>query len=131
MVETAIIERIKNDVTGNNVVLYMKGNPVFPQCGFSATTVQILSELGVKFKSVDVLMDSDIRNGIKDFSNWPTIPQLYVKGEFVGGCDILREMHETGELESYLQEKGIDMTTTSQTGISKILSKELRRVSSY
>lgn len=113
MVEIAIAERIKNDVTGNNVVLYMKGNPVFPQCGFSATCVQILSELGVKFKSVDVLMDSDIRNGIKDFSNWPTIPQLYVKGEFVGGCDILREMHETGELESYLQEKGIDVTATS------------------
>lgn len=113
MTEIAIAERIKKDITENNVVLFMKGNPVFPQCGFSATVVQILSELGIKFKSVDVLMDSDIRNGIKDFSNWPTIPQLYVKGEFVGGCDILREMHETGELESYMQEKGINANTTS------------------
>ena len=86
-------ERIQSDISGNDVVLYMKGTPVFPQCGFSAATVQILSDLGVKFKAVDVLEDPEIRQGIKEFSNWPTIPQLYVKGEFVGGCDIIREMY--------------------------------------
>jgi len=89
------------------VVLYMKGTPVFPQCGFSAATVQILSNLGVKFKAVDVLKDPEVRQRIKEFSNWPTIPQLYVKGEFVGGCDILREMYEADELRPFLAEKGI------------------------
>ena len=87
----------------------MKGSPVFPQCGFSAAVVQILTEVGVKFKSVDVLMEPDVREGIKAFSNWPTVPQLYVKGEFAGGCDIIREMHETGELKQYLNEKGIEL----------------------
>src|SRR6201986_2665418 len=91
--------RIDQEVKGNPVVLFMKGTPVFPQCGFSAAVVQILSHLGVKFKGIDVLADSGIRQGIKEFSNWPTIPQLYVKGEFVGGCDINREMFETGELQ--------------------------------
>jgi monothiol glutaredoxin len=99
--------RIAEDVKNNDVLLYMKGTPVFPQCGFSATTVQILSHLGVQFKAVDVLTDPEIRNGIKEFSNWPTIPQLYVKGEFVGGADILREMFESGELKPFLAEKGI------------------------
>ncbi|HEX3651972.1 MAG TPA: Grx4 family monothiol glutaredoxin [Rhizomicrobium sp.] len=100
-------DRIANDIASNDVVLYMKGTPVFPQCGFSAATVQILSNLGVKFKAVDVLKDPEVRAGIKEFSNWPTIPQLYVKGEFVGGCDILREMYEADELRPFLAEKGI------------------------
>ena len=99
--------RIAEDVKNNDVLLYMKGTPVFPQCGFSAMTVQILSGLGVKFKAVDVLADPEIRNGIKEFSNWPTIPQLYVKGEFVGGADILREMFEGDELKPFLSEKGV------------------------
>ena len=100
-------DRIASDIASNDVVLYMKGTPVFPQCGFSAATVQILSNLGVKFKAVDVLKDPEVRQGIKEFSNWPTIPQLYVKGEFVGGCDILREMYEADELRPFLAEKGI------------------------
>ena len=100
-------ERIAKDVAENDVLLFMKGTPVFPQCGFSAATVHVLSELGVKFKAVDVLKDAEIRQGIKEFSNWPTIPQLYVKGEFVGGCDIVKEMFEQGELESFLKERGI------------------------
>jgi len=99
--------RIAEDVKNNDVLLYMKGTPVFPQCGFSAMTVQILSTLGVKFKAVDVLADPEIRNGIKEFSSWPTIPQLYVKGEFVGGADILREMYEGDELKPFFAEKGI------------------------
>jgi monothiol glutaredoxin len=102
-----VSERIRQEVSGNPVVLYMKGTPVFPQCGFSAAVVQILSHLGVKFKGIDVLADPEIRQGIKEFSNWPTIPQLYVKGEFVGGCDIIREMYETGELQQVLEEKGV------------------------
>jgi monothiol glutaredoxin len=107
MSQTSVRDQIAKDVTENDVMLYMKGTPVFPQCGFSAMTVQILSELGVKFKAVDVLKDPEIRQGIKEFSNWPTIPQLYVKGEFVGGCDIIKEMFEQGELEPFLKEKGI------------------------
>ena len=100
-------DRIANEVSTNDVLLFMKGTPVFPQCGFSAAAVQILSNLGVKFKAVDVLKDPEIRQGIKDFSNWPTIPQLYVKGEFVGGCDILKEMYEAEELGPFLAERGI------------------------
>jgi monothiol glutaredoxin len=103
----SIKERIAEDVKSNDVLLFMKGTPVFPQCGFSAAVVQILSDLGVKFKAVDVLKDPEIRQGIKEFSNWPTIPQLYVKGEFVGGCDIIRQMHESDELKSFFAEKGI------------------------
>ncbi len=110
MTETAH-DRIASDIASNDVVLYMKGTPVFPQCGFSAATVQILSNLGVKFKAVDVLKDPEVRQGIKEFSNWPTIPQLYVKGEFVGGCDILREMYEADELKPFLAEKGIALET--------------------
>jgi monothiol glutaredoxin len=103
-----VFDQIKQEIEGNDVVLFMKGTPVFPQCGFSATVVQVLSHLGVQFKGVDVLADPDIRQGIKEFSNWPTVPQLYVKGEFVGGCDIIREMFQTGELQSYLKEKGLE-----------------------
>jgi len=103
-----VIDRIKQDIADNSVVLFMKGTPVFPQCGFSAAVVQILTHLGVKFKGIDVLSDPEIRQGIKEFSSWPTIPQLYVKGEFVGGCDIVREMFESGELGEVLKEKGIE-----------------------
>jgi len=104
---TTTHDRIASDIASSDVVLYMKGTPVFPQCGFSAAAVQILTNLGVKFKAVDVLKDPEVRQGIKEFSNWPTIPQLYVKGEFVGGCDILREMYEADELRPFLAEKGI------------------------
>ena len=107
MSDTAVFERIKDEISSNPVVLYMKGTPVFPQCGFSAMVVQVLSHLGVKFKGVDVLADPAIRQGIKEFANWPTIPQLYVNGEFVGGADIIKEMYQTGELEGLLHEKGI------------------------
>ncbi len=100
-------ERIRQEIGQNDVVLYMKGTPVFPQCGFSAAVVQVLSQIGVKFKGIDVLTDPSLRQGIKDFSQWPTIPQLYVKGEFVGGCDIVREMHASGELEELLKAKGV------------------------
>jgi monothiol glutaredoxin len=104
-------DRIAEDIAQNDVLLYMKGTPVFPQCGFSAAVVQILSNTGVKFKAVDVLKDPEVRNGIKEFSNWPTIPQLYVKGEFVGGCDILKEMYEADELKPFLTEKGVALET--------------------
>ena len=105
--DITVEERIRQEITDAPVVLYMKGSPVFPQCGFSAAVVQILSHLGVKFKGVDVLADPEIRQGIKEFSSWPTIPQLYVKGEFVGGCDIIREMFDSGELQQFLEEKGV------------------------
>jgi monothiol glutaredoxin len=107
MSQTTVHDQIAKDLAENDVLLYMKGTPVFPQCGFSAATVQVLSELGVKFKAVDVLKDPEIRAGIKEFSNWPTIPQLYVKGEFVGGCDIVKEMFEEGELQTYFKERGV------------------------
>ena len=100
-------DRIRSDIADNDVVLFMKGTPVFPQCGFSAAVVEILSELGVKFKGVNVLADPEIRQGIKEFSNWPTIPQLYVKGEFVGGCDIIREMFEAEELVPFFADRGV------------------------
>jgi monothiol glutaredoxin len=99
--------QIQQDVTDNDIVLFMKGTPMFPQCGFSAAVVQILSQLGVKFKGVNVLESDEMRKGIKEFSNWPTIPQLYVKGEFIGGCDIVREMAETGELETLFKDKEV------------------------
>jgi len=101
-------ERIQSEIDENSVVLFMKGTPMFPQCGFSAAVVQALSVMGVKFKGVDVLEDMDIRDEIKEFSSWPTIPQLYVKGEFVGGCDIVREMYEAGELQQMFTEKGVE-----------------------
>src|SRR5689334_22075518 len=108
MSDNAVFDRIKQDITDNPVVLFMKGTPVFPQCGFSARVVQILTHLGVRFKGIDVLADPSIRQGIKEFSSWPTIPQLYVKGEFVGGCDIISEMFETGELQELLSTRGIN-----------------------
>lgn len=104
-------QRIQTEVDTNDVLLFMKGTPVFPQCGFSAAVIQVLSHLQVKFNSVNVLEDMDIREGIKQYSDWPTIPQLYVKGEFVGGCDIIREMFETGELSTFLAEKGIELSS--------------------
>ena len=107
--ENQIFERIKQEVEGNDVVLFMKGTPVFPQCGFSAAVVQVLNHLGVKFKGNDVLQDPGLRQGIKDFSNWPTVPQLYVKGEFVGGCDIVREMFQEGELMEFLNTRGVPL----------------------
>ena len=102
-----VATRIQSEIDEAPVVLFMKGTPVFPQCGFSAMTVQVLHHVGVPFKSVNVLEDMEIREGVKAFSNWPTIPQLYVKGEFVGGCDIVREMFEAGELQDLMKEKGV------------------------
>ena len=101
---------IDNEVKSNDVVLFMKGTPQFPQCGFSGQVVQILEYLGVPFKGVNVLADDAVRQGIKDYSNWPTIPQLYVKGEFVGGCDIVREMFQSGELADHLVQAGVNCT---------------------
>ncbi|MDA8390119.1 MAG: Grx4 family monothiol glutaredoxin [Gammaproteobacteria bacterium] len=95
----SVEDRIRKDITENDVVLYMKGTPQFPQCGFSGKSVQILKACGVKFKGVDVLADQEVREGVKRFSNWPTIPQLYVRGEFIGGCDIMTELYEKGELQ--------------------------------
>src|SRR3954467_83486 len=110
MSENPVIDRIQSDITSNDVVLYMKGTPVFPQCGFSAAVVQVLSHMGVKFKGIDILTDPSLRQGIKEFSQWPTTPQLSVKGEFVGGADIVREMHQTGELQEMLKTKGVQFT---------------------
>jgi monothiol glutaredoxin len=107
MTDPNVADRIKRDIADNDVVLYMKGTPVFPQCGFSAAVVQVLTHLGVKFKGIDVLADPSLRQGVKDFSSWPTVPQLYVKGEFVGGCDIVREMYESGELGELLSTRGV------------------------
>ena len=108
MNENSKFEQIRNEIEDNSVVVFMKGTPVFPQCGFSAAVVHMLSQLGVKFKGIDVLVDSSLREGIKQFSKWPTIPQLYIKGEFVGGCDIVREMYESGELKEMLDKKSIE-----------------------
>ena len=104
-------ERIKKTVTDNDIVLYMKGTPTFPQCGFSSTVVQIFDYLGAEYASVNVLEDPAIRQGVKDYNNWPTVPQIFVKGEFVGGCDIMREMFETGELKTLLSDKGIALSS--------------------
>ena len=104
---TEIKTKISKLIDSDNVVLFMKGTPDFPQCGFSAQVVDILNYLGVKFSSFNVLEDNDLREGVKEFSDWPTIPQLYVKKEFVGGCDIIREMHESGELTQYFNDAGI------------------------
>ncbi len=100
-------EQIQSTIDSADVVLFMKGTPMFPQCGFSAAVVQVLSHMGVPFQGFNVLEDMEVRQGIKEFSSWPTIPQLYVKGEFVGGCDIIREMYESGELEDLMKEKGV------------------------
>ena len=104
-----IKDTITDNINKSDVVLFMKGNPTFPQCGFSATVVQVLKHIGTKFTSHDVLQDPELRDGIKQYSNWPTIPQLYVKGEFVGGCDIIKEMYENGELLEHLEKKGIEL----------------------
>ena len=104
-----INDKIKEFNKNNEVVLYMKGNPTFPQCGFSSTVVQILKHIGVNFQSYDVLQDEELREGIKSYSNWPTSPQLYVKEEFIGGCDIIKEMFESGELKQYLADKKIEL----------------------
>src|ERR1700730_4212070 len=106
-------EQIEREISEHDVVLFMKGTPVFPQCGFSSLVVQMLRHLGVKFKGVDVLSDPALRQGIKTFSDWPTVPQLYVKGEFVGGCDIFREMYETGELTELLATRGVKTAAVS------------------
>ena len=108
MLDDALKTRIDNEIASETVVLFMKGTPVFPQCGFSAAVVGVLSHLGVKFRGINVLEDDTIREGIKAYSDWPTIPQLYVKGEFVGGCDIIREMYESGELTEMFQTHGVD-----------------------
>ena len=100
-------EFIDNEVKNNDVVLFMKGTPDFPQCGFSGQVVQILNYLGIDYKGINVLADDDLRQGIKDYSNWPTIPQLYVKGEFVGGCDIVTEMTLSGELDTLFEKEGV------------------------
>ena len=107
MSEQAVQDWIRKAVASNDVVLFMKGNKNFPQCGFSAQVVQILGHVGVDYKDINVLDDMGIREGIKSFSQWPTIPQLYVKGEFVGGCDIIREMFQQGELGQLFDDKGI------------------------
>ncbi|MFD2678982.1 Grx4 family monothiol glutaredoxin [Camelimonas lactis] len=104
---TDINAQIDNEVKSNDVVLFMKGTPDFPQCGFSGQVAQILGYLGVTYKGVNVLADAAVREGIKAYSNWPTIPQLYVKGEFIGGCDIVREMFQAGELQELFNGKGI------------------------
>ena len=104
-----VSESIKTEIKSSDVVLFMKGTPVFPMCGFSATIVQVLSDIGVKFSSINVLDSDEMREGIKKFSNWPTIPQLYVKEEFIGGCDIVKEMHETGELLELFNSRGIEV----------------------
>ena len=102
-------DKIQDIIDNNEVLLFMKGTPVMPQCGFSAAVVGVLSHMGIKYNSVNVLEDPEIREGIKEFSDWSTIPQLYVKKEFVGGCDIIREMHENGELSEYFNEAGISV----------------------
>ena len=107
MSDNPVFAKIQQEIGDNDVVVFMKGTPGFPQCGFSGQVVQILDYLGVDYKGVNVLTSDELRQGIKEFSNWPTIPQLYVKGEFVGGCDIIREMFQAGELQSFFGEKGV------------------------
>lgn len=104
-----ISTQIQNDIDNNDIVLFMKGTAEMPQCGFSSMVVQVLTHLGVPFKDVNVLTSDELRQGIKDFTQWPTIPQLYVKGEFVGGCDIIREMYESGELKTLMNDKGVEV----------------------
>ncbi len=108
MSDNPVNDRIQSEIDENSVVLFMKGTPMMPQCGFSAAVTQALTMMEVKFKGIDVLADDELRQGIKEFSSWPTIPQLYVKGEFVGGCDIVREMYENGELKELLDNKGVE-----------------------
>ncbi|MBK6896919.1 MAG: Grx4 family monothiol glutaredoxin [Alphaproteobacteria bacterium] len=105
--DNVVFDRIRKELKDNDVVLFMKGTAAYPQCGFSSVVVQVLSHLGIPFRDINVLEDNDIREGIKEFTDWPTIPQLYVKGEFIGGSDIVREMYATGELQELLAEKGL------------------------
>lgn len=112
MSDLPIFKDIQRDINENDVVLFMKGSPNFPQCGFSAAVVQVLKHFDIPFKGVNILEDEELRQGIKEFSNWPTIPQLYVKGEFVGGCDIVREMATSGELVKLFEDKGITISHT-------------------
>jgi len=107
MSQQEIFAAIKQDITENDIVLYMKGTKSIPQCGFSAVVANVLTILGLDYKAVNILEDDELRQAIKDFSNWPTIPQLYIKGEFIGGCDIVKEMFESGELQDLLTEKGV------------------------
>ena len=107
---TAVADRIKSLTEQKDVILFMKGTPTFPQCGFSSTVVQIFDYIGADYGAVNVLEDPEIRQGIKDYNNWPTIPQIFVKGEFIGGCDIVKEMFETGELRDLLTEKGVELS---------------------
>lgn len=107
MTEPAVFQTIRNDIDNNDVVLFMKGTRDMPMCGFSAAVINVLQKINVPFKDVNVLADEELRAGIKEFTNWPTIPQLYIKGEFVGGCDIVREMYESGELQAMLKDKGL------------------------
>lgn len=107
-VKNPVFDQIRHDLSSNDVVLYMKGTPAFPQCGFSAAVVQVLNHMGVKYKGIDILTDPALREGIKQFSNWPTLPQLYIKSQFVGGCDIVREMYQSGELLETLQKNGVE-----------------------
>ncbi|MEO0498413.1 MAG: Grx4 family monothiol glutaredoxin [Pseudomonadota bacterium] len=102
-----IADFIDNEVKSNDVIVFMKGTPDFPQCGFSGQVVQIMNYLGVEYKGVNVLASDDLRQGIKDYSDWPTVPQIYVKGEFIGGCDIVREMFQQGELQTHLEAQGV------------------------
>ena len=111
MSDNPTFDRINGEISDTDVVLFMKGTPMFPQCGFSAAVVGALSQMQVKFKGINVLDDMEIREGVKAFSNWPTIPQLYVKGEFVGGCDIIKEMYEAGELQKMFDDKGVEYSS--------------------
>ena len=110
MTEDVVFDRIRREIDDGDVVLFMKGTPVYPLCGFSSFVVQVLNQMGIQYKTVDVLTDPEIRDGVKRFSNWPTIPQLYVKGEFVGGCDIVRDMYESGELTDLLAKNGVEVS---------------------
>src|ERR1700712_2473215 len=112
-IKMSIEQFIAHEVKSNDVVLFMKGTPQFPQCGFSGQVVQILDHVGVGYKGLNVLESADLRDGVKDYSNWPTIPQLYVKGEFVGGCDIIREMFQAGELQQMLADKGVTVSAAA------------------
>ncbi len=111
--DAAVQEKIEGEIAKSDVVLFMKGNPIFPQCGFSANTAGVLNHLGVDYHAVDVLADPDVREGIKAYANWPTIPQVYLKGEFIGGCDIVKDMFETGELAELLQSRGVTVQPAS------------------
>ncbi len=105
--QPAIFDDIRKEIEANDIVLFMKGDAQMPQCGFSAVVAQVLKNLGLNFRDINVLEDSELREGIKQFTSWPTIPQLYIKGEFVGGCDIVKEMYQSGELQDLLRDKGI------------------------